>query len=237
MSDQNTILRDGLRGLAASIALTLAGTALATTVPVTNGPLYNTVSTVAYGTASYSGPANPNGGGNTGANSGFISGLAIPGSYTYSDAFSSNQTGHPVAGTSNGFYDDWVFAVDAATVNTVTSTIALTNALQIQGLSVELFNCASNNCSAPVTGTPAGTYWTATTLVNGNGVTVEQISAVGLAQGTYAIQVTGTATGGTGGSYSGNLNVDLPPVPVPGSLSLLAGGLALVAGVARRRRV
>lgn len=224
MRNSYALLRGGIVAALVSSAIFVSGMAPASTVPVTSGPLNLTVSTIAYGSAT------------PGAN-GNVSALGIPGSYTYADSFTADQAGHPVTGTANGFYDDWVFTISAATVNSVTSTIALTNALSIQGLAVELYSCTTNSCTTAVTGTPSGTYWTAQTLLNSGGVTIEQINAVGLAQGTYAIQVSGTATGNSGGSYSGNLNVDVPAtVPLPGGLPLLSGGLLMLAGASLRRR-
>lgn len=190
-------------------------------VPVSSGPLNLTVSNTGIGTST------PGADGN-------ISDLSVPGSYTYANTFNANQTGNPYGTTGNGFYDDWVFQVSAATVNSITSTIALTNALSISGLNVELYDFNANGQLAPVTGTPAGSYWQAVTLVNAGGVTVEQINATGLAAGTYVLQVSGTANGTSGGSYSGTLNVDLP-VPLPGGLALMTGGVLLLAPFARRR--
>ena len=60
---------------------------------------------------------------------------------------------------------------------------------------------------------------------------VDTLSAT-LAAGTYVLEVRGMATGTSGGSYSGTLNV--APVPLPATLPLLLSGLGLLGGLLRR---
>jgi PEP-CTERM motif len=55
-----------------------------------------------------------------------------------------------------------------------------------------------------------------------------------LAAGTYVLEIRGDVTGSSGGTYSGELNLN--PVPLPAALPLLLSGLGLL-GFARKRRV
>ena len=166
---------------------------------------------------------------------GNISMLGVPGTYHYGNSYDTDQTGHTVLATANGFYDDWVVSLTAAKLNTVTSTIALDSSLGISNLNVVLYDYTANGGLTPVTGTPTGSFWTATTLINSGGVTTEQIKVSSLAAGTYVLQVSGLANGQSGGSYSGTLNVAPVSTPLPAALPLLLSGLLGLVGLARRR--
>lgn len=60
------------------------------------------------------------------------------------------------------------------------------------------------------------------------------LSHGGLTNGDYGLVVEGIVLGTNGGSYGGNLNVS--PVPEPGTLGMMAGGLALLGFIGRRRK-
>lgn len=209
--------------VAAGLICAIAAPAQAATVPVSSGNINLTAATYAVGAPS---PL-PNGN---------ISLLSVPGTYHYGNSYDASQAGFTVLGTTNGFYDDWVVTLGAAALNTVTSTIALDASLGISNLNVELYNYTANGGLTPVTGTPSGTFWTATTLINSGGVTTEQIKISNLAAGTYVLQVSGLADGQFGGSYSGTLNVAPVTTPLPAALPLLLSGLLGFVGLGRRKR-
>nr|WP_314544178.1 FxDxF family PEP-CTERM protein [uncultured Massilia sp.] len=55
-----------------------------------------------------------------------------------------------------------------------------------------------------------------------------------LAAGSYALQIGGTVLGSSGGSYGGNINVS--PVPEPETWGMMAGSLAVLGWLSRRRK-
>jgi len=59
------------------------------------------------------------------------------------------------------------------------------------------------------------------------------LSNVMLGDGQYVLQISGTASGTLGGSYTGSL--ELTPVPLPASFPLLLTGLLGIAGAMLQR--
>jgi hypothetical protein len=216
--------RDGMVMLAAAGALALVAAlpAGATTVAVSNGgELYLSEATTGSGSAPF----------------GNISGLAIPGNYSYQDSWAAPQS-TVVAGTTYGFYDDFVFTIGAGRVDSVSSSITLGNMLGISGMQVRLYDYNANGQAAPLLGTPvpgsAFDAWSSTVSFPGGTTTVDVLPTTTLAAGTYAIEVRGTATGQDGGNYTGSLNV--APVPLPSAVYGLLSGLGLFAAGELRRR-
>jgi hypothetical protein len=211
-----------------SLVLAAWAPATATTVPVANGGTLTL-------TASNSGLSN-----NTVAATGNISAPAIPGSYMYGDGFSSNQTGHNFAGTSFGFYDDFVFTIGAGQADAVTSTISIGNLLGISNLQARIYNYTANGSVAPLlTAGAPGTVtdgWSSSTAFGGNNLTVNVIPLTSLGAGTYSLEIRGTSDGTlAGGTYTGSLN--LTAVPLPGAVWMLASSVGLFGFAARRRLV
>ncbi|HEY4373064.1 MAG TPA: FxDxF family PEP-CTERM protein [Burkholderiales bacterium] len=147
-----------------------------------------------------------------------------PFSATYGDSFTSKV---------GDFVDDFVFTIaPGGTFNTIAATIDLGTLFQITGLEARLFQGSGpfvsgttpleQAWSSPISGTPG---------VNGD---VLVISPTTLAAGTYSLELRGTVTGDSGGSYSGALN--LAPVPEPGTYALMLAGLGLMGFIAARRR-
>jgi hypothetical protein len=157
---------------------------------------------------------------------------AVPGSYTYGHGYGVATT--TIAGSPGfGFYDDFVFTIPDAVVNSVTSTIDL-GTLRISDLQVRLYSLDLN--TLPTIGVPSGTLYSAwSTPFSGPGFGGIQsvLSPVQLGAGTYVLEVRGNVVGDSGGSYSGVLN--LTPVPLPAPLLLLLAGLGSLGALSRRR--
>jgi hypothetical protein len=207
---------------AGALALVAALPAGAGTVAVSNGGnLYLSETTTGSGSSPF----------------GNISGLANPGNYTYKDSWSALQS-TVVAGTSSGFYDDFVFTIAAGQVDSVSSSITLGNMLGISGMQVRLYDYNANGQAAPLLTTPVtGTAfdaWSSTVTFPGGSSTVSVLPTTTLAAGTYAIEVRGTVSGSSGGNYTGSLNVT--PVPLPAAAWLLLSGLGGLGALTRGRK-
>jgi hypothetical protein len=68
-----------------------------------------------------------------------------------------------------------------------------------------------------------------------DGTTGSTYHVLTLGPGNYYFQVAGTAAGNSGGLYTLTSAVTPAPVPLPPALGLMAAGLAMVGGAARRR--
>ena len=163
------------------------------------------------------------------------------GSYTYANGWSSAQTPITVdgmAGSPYGFYDDFVFKIMGSAADSITSTINLqsngTNT-NLSNLDAQLFLLGSQALPAfspggMINDTEGVTHFTINNNVSGSTVVLDPTQT--LSAGTYVLQIRGLVTGGSGGSYSGVL--DVTPVPLPGSLWLMVGGLGLLPVLRRR---
>ena len=111
---------------------------------------------------------------------------------------------------------------------TVGGTSDLTSALisvkgKFQDLNITGFNLIPS----------AGSMISGTSLTPGGGaLDAWSIDASAIAPGSYQLEVLGTVVG-AGGSFGGNINVS--PVPEPGSMGMMVAGLGLL-GVAMSRR-
>lgn len=160
--------------------------------------------------------------------------LTLPGSYNY-----GNTLGAAAPGGSGTFYDAYVFTLDTATASSVTTTINLGSMLGITSLQEELYN-TSTGASVPFTGSgaPPGatTYYDASaSLLPGGTGEVAVLQSMMLTAGTYVLEISGTVSGTSGGSYAGVL--DVAPVPLPAAFPLLLSGLGILGGALRRRRL
>lgn len=159
----------------------------------------------------------------------------LPASDGYTNTFG------PAAGSVPGspgftFGDYYVFTVANATVDSMTSEINL-GTLSISDLQERVYSIAANASQPVVIGTPAGfqTNWTSplnfTEGPESGMYTV--MNPTTLAAGTYVLEIRGDVSGSSGGTYSGELN--LQPVPLPAALPLLFSGLGLLGGILRKR--
>jgi hypothetical protein len=159
----------------------------------------------------------------------------LPASDGYTNTLAA-MTGSVPGAPGFNFYDDYVFTVANATVDSVTSEINL-GTLSIDNLEERVYSTAGNPTLPAVTGTPAGfqTNWTSPlnfTAGNESGM-FTVMSPTMLAAGTYVLEIRGDVSGSGGGTYSGELNLD--PVPLPAALPLLFSGLGLLGGILRKR--
>jgi hypothetical protein len=170
--------------------------------------------------------------------SGAVNTPSVPGADFYGNTFTSPTSiiaGSPSPGF--GFYDDFLFTINIATINSITSTINLGSILGITNLQVRLYN-AANNSPLPVLGVPNGgvidAWSTPVNYMPGMSGIVSVLDAVVVQPGTYVLEVRGNVFGSSGGSYAGTLNL-APAVPLPAALPLLLAGLGVLGGLARKR--
>ena len=174
--------------------------------------------------------------GQTGAGVGTI--LPVPGSYTYGNSLAALST--PVYTTGGGqsfeFYDDYIFSIQGASANSITSSINLDNFLGLNDFEVRLYQLAGNTplpaFGAPVGGTLVSAWSTPINYSAGMTGLVAVLPDTTLDAGSYVLEVRGNVSGSSGGSYSGVMN--LAPVPLPAAVWLLIGGLGGL-GFFRRR--
>lgn len=166
----------------------------------------------------------------TDVGNGVISLLDVPGSNGYTHTFTAPTTTIPT--TSYGFYDDFVFTVDGALTNSVTTTIGFGTVLGINDLHVRLFKLDGN--TFPVLGDPVGTTLAESVVSSSGNVTIALLEGAVLGAGTYVLEIRGNVVGSAGGTYSGGLN--LAPVPVPASMWMFGSAVLGLAGIARRRK-
>lgn len=174
---------------------------------------------------------------------GTITSLATPGAYSYSDTAlaPASSTGGVITGSAYpsgysgaSFYDAFLIDITNSDGSSISSTINLGSSFEITNFQERLYSYTG---TAPTVGPISGAldFWTTAVSFAGSTGTVAELPSTYLAAGTYVLEVRGDVTGSTGGAYSGTLQ--LSPVPLPGSLPLLLGGLgALGLGPPRRHR-
>ncbi|MHB8814752.1 MAG: FxDxF family PEP-CTERM protein [Steroidobacteraceae bacterium] len=157
---------------------------------------------------------------------------SVPGQYNYVDSFSNPTASGKIAGSdiyggatygslgSAGFIDDYFFQISPASADAVSATIG-NGTFAVSNLFARLYTLSSNPDGLVLT-QPAGTVYYGSITDNGP-ATLVQINPVTLAAGSYVLEISGTASGPAGGSYTGTLN--LSPVPLPPSFALLLTGL------------
>lgn len=164
--------------------------------------------------------------------------FGVPGQYNYGDSFSSPGGSGSVAGSdiyggpsygnlgSAGFIDDYYFKIAPAKADAISATIS-DGDFAVGNLFATLYTLSANPDGLVLT-QPVGTVYYGE-ITDSGPATLIQINDVTLDAGSYVLQISGTASGPSGGSYTGTLN--LSPVPLPPSFPLLLTGLLGFAGL------
>lgn len=164
--------------------------------------------------------------------------FAVPGQYNYGDSFTGPTASGSISGSdiyggssygnlgSAGFIDDYFFKIAPASADAVSATIS-DGDFAISNLFATLYSLSTNPDGLVLT-QPVGTVYYGDITQSGP-ATLIQINPVTLAAGSYVLQISGTASGSLGGSYTGTLN--LSPIPLPPSFALLLTGLLGFAGL------
>jgi hypothetical protein len=173
--------------------------------------------------------------------------LAVSGQYTFLDQFTSQQPASPNLATSSigpyDFQDSYRFTIGSgASGDTMVASLGLSNAngttFNIENLQFRLYEVPTATTAPIVGGIPPGS--TPITAWVGPPSGQNSVSATfdDIQSGTYILDVAGIANGSSGGTYLGQLNLNTPTVPLPGSLSLMLSGLGAlcVFSFSRRRR-
>ncbi len=155
--------------------------------------------------------------------------VAVPSSINYGQSFSAAASGAT-------FWDDYTFTLTAASANSVTSSISLSNLLGIDNMQARLYTGNNHYTgSVPAPDVSLLEAWgNVANLGSGVSLTTVVLNPLALAAGTYTLQLRGTVTGLAGGSYAGVLNV--APVPEPDTNAMLLSGLLLIGAIARIRK-
>jgi hypothetical protein len=157
---------------------------------------------------------------------------SLPASGGYTNTFGASA-GDIAGAPGFSFYDDYIFTVANATVDSVTSEINL-GKLSLGNLEERVYAVPGN--TLPVLGQPQGfqTNWTTPVSFTAGSETgmFTVMDPTTLSAGTYVLEIRGDVTG-SGGTYSGVLNLN--PVPLPAALPLLLSALGLLGGLVRKR--
>ncbi|MGB6307205.1 MAG: FxDxF family PEP-CTERM protein [Steroidobacteraceae bacterium] len=164
--------------------------------------------------------------------------LAVPGQYTFTDTFTTQQSLTQNLGTSSvgayDFQDSYEFTVStSASGDTLLASLGLGTLFDISNLQFRLYQVSGPNTQPIVGGLPSGS--TSVTVWQGlaPGQNSMTASFSGIQSGTYILDVAGIASGTGGGSYVGS--VDLEPVPLPAALWLMLSGLGGLGALSRKR--
>lgn len=153
---------------------------------------------------------------------------SLPTSLNYGDSFASTTTG-------TTFYDAYYFTIPNGSANSVTSSINLDSILGLSNLRARLYAGNTNDTTNSVSSIIEN-WGTTVNFSPSVGISTVVLNPISLLAGSYTLQVKGTVSGSSGGSYAGVLNI-ANPVPEAQSYAMLLAGLGLVGFISRRRRI
>lgn len=134
------------------------------------------------------------------------------------------------------FWDDYYFTIPDGFANSVTSTISAGSALDLSNLQARLYMGNTHETGAAAPGTLLSAWGTTVVYSPFVSATTVVLNPLSLAAGTYTLQIRGTVSGTSGGSYAGVLNLT-NPVPEPETYAMLLAGLGLMGFMSRRKNV
>jgi len=152
----------------------------------------------------------------------------LPTTLTYGNTFASAASG-------TTFFDDFIFTIPDGSANSVTSSINLDSILGLSNLQARMYSGSTHYTGPVAPGTLVEAWGTTVNYSPTVSATTVVLNPISLLAGTYTLQIRGTVTGSSGGSYAGVLNV-AQPVPEPESYAMLVAGLGLMGFMSRRRK-
>lgn len=151
---------------------------------------------------------------------------------TFEDGTTDFGAKYGAAAKGSTFSDSYTFSYSSAfDVSSAVISIALTSTNSTTGQTVVTSGVTISDFT--LTNTTTGQVYHSTSSVGG-GVQYFTIAASSLTSGNYALTVSGSVIGTSGGSYGGNISISA--VPEASTTAMMLGGLALVGFVAYRRR-
>ena len=137
------------------------------------------------------------------------------------------------AASSGQFYDNYLFSIPTASVDSISSTINFGNFWGINNLQSRLYSGSAITAGQP-SGLLLATSYAYSGTVAGLSGMFAVIDPVTLNAGNYTLQVLGNVAGAAGGSYAGVLNISA--VPEAAEWTLMIVGFGLIGFIAARRK-
>ena len=164
--------------------------------------------------------------------------LSVPGQYTFLDQFLTQQPSSPnLASSSVGpydFQDSYRFTIgQGAGGDVLTASLSSGSAFDISSLQFRLYSVPSSSTAPLVGGLPPGASLVQSWIGAPAGSNSIVATFAGIQTGTYILDIAGIASGTSGGTYVGQLDL-VSAVPVPAALWLFGSALALAGTRVRR---
>jgi hypothetical protein len=164
--------------------------------------------------------------------------LSVPGQYTFLDQFLAQQPLTPNLASSPvgpyDFQDSYRFTVgQGASGDVLTASLTSGTAFDISNMQFRLYSVPSSTTAPIVGGLPTGATLIQSWIGAPSGSNSIVATFAGIQTGSYILDIAGIASGTSGGTYVGQLDL-VSSVPLPAAFWLLASGLGL-AGTRLRR--
>jgi hypothetical protein len=151
---------------------------------------------------------------------------AVPSILSFGNTFFADSSGQQ-------FYDNYLFSIPTASVDSISSTINFGNFWGINNLQSRLYSGSAITAGQP-SGLLLATSYTYSGTVAGLSGMFAVIDPVALNAGNYTLQVLGNVAGAAGGSYAGVLNISA--VPEAEEWILMLVGFGLIGFIVNRRK-